>query len=227
MTDGACIVICVRYPEKGTVKSRLAATCGAGFVRTLYEHFIADALDTLEGTGIPFIIAFDPPEKGAAMRRRFGEDRLYMPQEGADLGERMYGAFHHTFARGYTSVILIGSDIPDLPGAFLAKALSSLDDHDAVMGPAQDGGYYLIGFRKETLTPRVFDDIPWGTTTVLADTMARFTREGYDVHLLPRWRDIDETDDLRALVARNSNTPFARSRTMAYLRDTSWDGESL
>jgi len=224
MTDGACIVICVRYPEGGTVKSRLAAACGAGFVGQLYGHFVADSLDTLEGTGIPFIIAFDPPGKEEEMKRRFGKTHVYMPQEGTNLGERMYGAFHRTFARGYTSVILIGSDIPDLPGEFLAEARSSLDGHDAVMGPARDGGYYLIGFRRDTLTPRVFDDIPWGTATVFADTMAAFTKAGYDVHLLPEWYDTDRADDLRDLVARNSDTPFARSRTMAYLRGTTWDG---
>lgn len=224
MTDGACIVICVRYPEKGRVKSRLAAACGDDFVLQLYDTFVADLLATLEGTGIPFIIAFDPPEKQDAVRRHFGRRHVYMPQEGADLGERMYHAFRESFARGYTSAVLMGSDIPDLPGEFLEEALSSLTNHDAVVGPARDGGYYLIGFREDTLTPRVFEGIPWGTATVFADTMALFTKSHYDVHLLPPWYDIDSADDLRDLAARHADTSFAQSRTMALLRGTAWDG---
>ncbi len=217
MTGRACIVLFARFPENGKVKSRLAATYGAEFVMHLYDNFVADTLDKVKGTGVPFIIAFDPPDKEDDMRRHFGRDHVYMPQEGNHLGTRMHLAFCRCFARGFDSAILIGSDIPDLPEEILAEALSSLEDHDMAIGPSRDGGYYLIGFKKDTLTLQVFENIPWGTSTVLAETMRVSTARGDHVHLLPQWRDIDTPDDLTDLVRRNSDTPFAASRTMSYL----------
>ncbi|NQU02969.1 MAG: glycosyltransferase [Syntrophaceae bacterium] len=218
MTERECIVLFARYPEKGKVKSRLAATYGAEFVLQLYDNFVADSLDRLKDTEVPFIIAFDPPEKEDEMRSHFGRDHVYMPQEGSDLGERMYYAFRRCFAEGFDSAVLIGSDIPDLPREILEEALFSLENHDAVIGPSRDGGYYLIGFKKDTLTPQVFKNIPWGAPTVLAATMGVFTTRENDVHLLPEWNDMDTPDDLADLVRRNSDTPFAGSRTMSYVK---------
>jgi len=217
MTGRECIVLFARYPEKGKVKSRLAAHYGAAFALQLYDNFVTDTLDTLKGVGIPFMIAFDPPGKKDEIRRHFGSDNVYIPQEGSDLGARMHHAFCQCFAEGFESVIIIGSDIPDLPSKILKEAFSSLGNYDAVMGPSRDGGYYLIGFKRDTFIPQVFENIPWGNSTVLEDTMEVFQLRRGTVHLLPKWRDIDTPDDLSALVERNSHTPFARSRTMIYI----------
>lgn len=217
MTGRECIVLFARYPEKGKVKSRLAAYYGAVFALQIYEYFVADMLDTLKGLEIPFMIAFDPPGKKDEIRKHLGSDKVYIPQEGSDLGARMHQAFCRCFAEGFESVIIIGSDIPDLPSKILKEAFSSLGNCDAVMGPSRDGGYYLVGFKRDTFIPQVFENIPWGNSTVFEHTMEVFRIQRCTVHLLPEWRDIDTPDDLSALVERNRYTPFARSRTMIYI----------
>ena len=214
--ENRCIVIFVRYPEKGAVKSRLAPVLDEGLIVSLYESFVIDLLATLEKSGHPFRIAFTPADREEDIFRRFGR-RDGFPQAGADLGERMKNAFQRCFADGFSSVVIIGSDIPDLPPEIFAEAFAALESRDAVIGPAADGGYYLIGFRKETFVPEVFEGIAWSTGTVFAETVARLTRAGVGVHRLPLRRDVDTPEDLRDLVRRHRNTPFARSRTMACL----------
>ena len=110
-----------------------------------------------------------------------------------------------------------GSDIPDLPESILSEAFRSLDDHDAVLGPARDGGYYLIGFRRDTFVPDVFRGIEWSTDRVFAETRRKLEQATRSVYLLPEWSDVDTPEDLRDLKERNEGTAFAKSRTMKYL----------
>lgn len=215
--EGGCIVLFVKSPRKGEVKSRLSPALDEGLVVSLYEAFVEDLLAMIRKTACPFRIAFTPREGEAAIVRRFGEwDRF--PQEGANLGERMRTAFERVFAEGFGSVILIGSDIPDLPPEVLAEAFGALREQGRVIGPTVDGGYCLIGFRKEAFLPGVFADIPWSTVRVLDVTLERLAQAGAAVHLLPPWRDVDTPEDLLDLVLRHRDTPFARSRTFAFLR---------
>jgi rSAM/selenodomain-associated transferase 1 len=211
-----CIVMFVKYPEKGAVKSRLAPALDEGLIVSLYESFVIDLLATLERSGNPFRIAFTPADRKEEIFRRFGRC-AGSPQIGADLGERMKNLFGDCFADGFDSVVVIGSDIPDLPPEIFAEAFAALERKGAVIGPAADGGYYLIGFRKETFVPAAFEGITWSTGTVFAETIARLERAGVGVHRLSSRRDVDTVDDLRDLVRRHRDTPFARSRTMACL----------
>jgi glycosyltransferase A (GT-A) superfamily protein (DUF2064 family) len=129
----------------------------------------------------------------------------------------MKNCFQRCFADGFSQVVIIGSDIPDLPPETFAEAFTALERRDAVIGPAVDGGYYLVGFREETFIPEAFEGIAWSTEGVFAETLERLIRAGVGVHRLPSRRDVDTPEDLRDLVRRNRNTPFARSRTMACL----------
>ncbi|MDA8125275.1 MAG: TIGR04282 family arsenosugar biosynthesis glycosyltransferase [Deltaproteobacteria bacterium] len=212
-----CIVMFVKLPREGEVKTRLAADLAGGFVVSLYEAFVADLTAVLRRSGHPFRLAFTPPDRGDEIAARFGDCPL-IPQEGADLGERLKNAFQRSFADGYDRVVIIGSDSPDLPEESFSEAFRALDRRDAVIGPAADGGYYLIGFRKETFSPVVFDGIAWGTEQVFGQTMAHLKRAGRSVRRLPVRRDVDTPDDLRALLERHRDTPFAASRTMACLK---------
>jgi rSAM/selenodomain-associated transferase 1 len=214
--ENRCIVIFVRYPEKGAVKSRLAPVLDEGLIVSLYEAFVNDLLTTLEKSGQPFRIAFTPADRGEGIFSRFGRHEGF-PQVGADLGERMQNAFQHCFSDGFASVVLIGSDIPDLPAETFAEAFAALASRGAVIGPAADGGYYLIGFRRETFVPEVFEGIAWSTEGVFAETTERLARAGVSIHRLPRRRDVDTPDDLRDLIRRHRDTPFAQSRTMTCL----------
>jgi len=211
------ILLFVKYPEPGKVKTRLESLLNKDCVARLYECFVLDLLETLNGVGSALRIVYDPPGKRTETARLFGEGYDYRPQEGADLGERMKNAFLNCFAEGMTSVVLLGSDLPDLPGSVLKEAFSALKVSDGVMGPSADGGYYLIGFRKEGFFPSVFDGIPWSTDQVLSETMRRFQAAKRTVSFLPCWRDMDTPEDLLDLRRRNPATSFAHSRTITFL----------
>jgi rSAM/selenodomain-associated transferase 1 len=214
MQNTPLILLFIKEPVAGRVKSRLSAFLGADAALALYRCFVLDMIASIEASGIPFRVCFHPHDAGAAIRQWLGRHLAYQPQEGADVGERMEHAFRQVFAEGCPRAVLVGSDIPDLPPSAFSDAFRALDDHDAVIGPARDGGYYLIGFRTDTFLPEVFRDIEWSTAEVFSKTMQILDRSGQQVLQLPLWRDVDTLDDLRDLVTRNGDTAFRRSRTM-------------
>jgi len=212
-----CILIFVKLPEKGSVKTRLAKDMDHGFVQTLYRNFVLDLLETLKKSKWPIIIYFHPPESGAAVSKWLGKNYTYAPQKGVDLGERMKNAFADVFADGFSKAILIGSDLPDLQNNILDMAFNALNVNDIVIGPSTDGGYYLIGFRNKSFLPEVFKGISWSTDTVLKDTLKILKEKNYRAHFLPELRDVDTIEDLKALYERNKDTAFANSRTMKFI----------
>jgi rSAM/selenodomain-associated transferase 1 len=216
MSAQRCVLIFLKSPDPGMVKSRLSRDIGAETVLSLYKNFCLDLLETLRRGRHAFKIFFYPPESEERIAEWLGRDCSYVPQRGSDLGERMKNAFILTFAEGFSRVLLIGSDIPDLPNTILHEAFG-FESYDAVIGPAFDGGYYLIGFKNNTFLPEIFEGIPWGADGVFKKTMERFRMSRCKVHLLPTWRDVDTSDDLRALVEKNRDTEFADSRTMAFI----------
>jgi rSAM/selenodomain-associated transferase 1 len=211
------ILLFVKYPEPGYVKTRLASCIGADAAAELYRAFIADVLSTVKIAGFPFRICFYPEEKRELLLDWLGKEHHYMPQRGQSLGERMKNGFVDAFADGNERVIIIGSDSPDLPPSILREAFDGLSIHDVVIGPSRDGGYYLIGFKKDTFLTSIFDNIPWSTPSVFSATMAILRDSALDVYLLPEWNDIDTVDDIKQLILRSSEGPFARSKTMELL----------
>jgi rSAM/selenodomain-associated transferase 1 len=214
-----CLMVFVRHPEPGKVKTRLAKTYGDHFAAELYGYFVDDLLEAMERASCRLEIAFTPAEKELEIRRRFGGRFSYSPQEGEGLGERMEKAFRCCFAKGFATAILIGSDFPDLTAEVIEQAFHALENrHDAALGPAFDGGYYLIGFRAAAFDPCVFKKMRWGENTVCEKTLNRLRALGYRISLAPAWHDIDTGEDLAAFRARHANTPFSHSRTMAFLK---------
>jgi glycosyltransferase A (GT-A) superfamily protein (DUF2064 family) len=132
--DRQKILLFVKYPEPGKVKTRLEPFLGSDCAARLYECFVLDLLETLKGTGFALRIVYDPPEKREEIALLFGEHYDYRPQEGADLGERMKNAFLSCFAEGVTAAVLLGSDLPDLSAIVLEEAFSALEDSDGVLG---------------------------------------------------------------------------------------------
>lgn len=215
-----CLAVFVRHPEPGKVKSRLAKAYGDLFAAELYGYFVDDLLEALAPGSYHLEIFFTPAEREMEIRQRFGVRFNYSPQEGEWLGDRMEKAFHSCFAKGFAATLLIGSDFPDLTAEVIEQAFHALENgQDAVVGPAFDGGYYLIGFRSATFDPAVFNGMPWGENSVFEKTVNRLHARGYRVHLAPAWHDIDTEKDLANLQARHGNTAFSRSRTMAFLRN--------
>jgi rSAM/selenodomain-associated transferase 1 len=154
----------------------------------------------------PFYICFYPNNALKGLKEWLGDQHHYIPQKGKDLGERMSNAFRKAFDTGFKRVVLVGSDIPDLPLEVIEEAFISLKEEDAAIGPAYDGGYYLIGFKEKTFSPQVFERMAWGTERVFEDTMKVLKNLNQRVHTLPYLRDIDTVDDLK-----NIDPSFGRS----------------
>lgn len=215
-SDG-CILLFVKYPEEGQVKSRLSVDLKEISAVELYRNFVIDLLCRLNDLGVSFRICCFPETSLGEFEAWLGDRYVFVPQHGKDLGERMSNSFSQAFLKGFRRVVVIGSDSPDLPGGFLKEALSSLANYDSVLGPTADGGYYLIGFRDDTFLPEAFEDIAWSTNTVFQKTRNILESVGHKTHIMPPWHDIDTLEDLKGLVLRNKKTPFNSSKTMHYL----------
>jgi rSAM/selenodomain-associated transferase 1 len=219
MHDKPIILLFIKAPLKGRIKSRLAAAIGNDAALELYRRFVLDTIDTVEALALPLRICFYPPHEETTIRAWLGNKLDCMPQQGDDLGERMESAFKQVFQEGYDRAVLIGSDIPALNAPIIDEAFTSLNVHDAVLGPAADGGYYLIGFTAKTFQPDLFRHIAWSTNTVFDETLARIKESGRRVHLLPKLHDVDTKEDLRIFFKSRRNDPVNSSRTLAYLRE--------
>jgi rSAM/selenodomain-associated transferase 1 len=217
MKKNEVLLFLLKYPKKGKVKKRLLKDLDKNFVTDLYKNFISDLLSTIEKLDIELKICFYPPDSERKIISWFGQRYCYLSQIGDDLGERMKNSFDIVFNEGYSRVVLIGSDIPDLPGDFIKKSFNSLRLNDVVIGPSKDGGYYLIGFKKESYKPLIFQNIKWSTETVFKDTMHFLKNSKSTFHVLPEWYDIDSIDDLNELYRRNQSTGFSNSKTMSFL----------
>ncbi|WP_448571842.1 TIGR04282 family arsenosugar biosynthesis glycosyltransferase [Trichothermofontia sp.] len=194
------LMIFMRYPQPGRTKTRLIPVLGPEGAAQLYRGLVAQTLAQvaiLQREGTIAVELWFTGGTLAAMQAWLGPDLYaYRSQVVGDLGERMAAAFTATFQSGSERAVLIGTDCPDLTAAHLRAALAALAAHDLVLGPAQDGGYYLIGLRQPV--PALFTQIPWGTATVAARTLAIAARAGLSVHCLPVLADIDRPEDLRS-----------------------------
>jgi rSAM/selenodomain-associated transferase 1 len=204
--DDRCLLFFVKNPEKGKVKTRLAASIGDERALKFYKGFLLNILSNLNKGTFLFYLCFFPADALDSLRQWLGEDYLYTPQQGEDLAERMKNGFMEAYTMGFKRVVLIGSDIPDLPLEFIEEAFTSLKEKDAVIGPSLDGGYYLIGFKDKTFSSQVFKGIPWSTERVFEETMRTLKQERLTVHTLQTLRDIDKVEDLGNFLRGCSNS---------------------
>ena len=189
---GDVLVVFARYPEPGRVKTRLARAIGAAAASTLYAGFVADLRQRFAAAPFAVRWAVAPPDPGFAARFALPAQDVIL-QAGADLGARMRNAIAALLAQGFARCAIVGSDMPQLALDTVADAFARLEDADLVLGPAADGGYYLIAARAPL---DVFDGIAWGTATVLAATRARAAALGLVTALLAPGFDVDVAEDL-------------------------------
>ncbi|HSB44638.1 MAG TPA: TIGR04282 family arsenosugar biosynthesis glycosyltransferase [Nitrospira sp.] len=201
----AALVIFAKAPIPGQVKTRLCPPLTADEAATLHGSFVLDTLERTKAAAGKLKLPFDRylacSPSSTAVFFKIMEERQgvkLIDQVGEDLGARMKHAFETLFARGYRHVLIVGTDVPSLPLAHYQQALAFLDAHDLVLGPALDGGYYLIGLNKPTAA--LFENVSWSTDRVLSMTRERADGLGVRTALLPAWRDIDTIDDLNALI---------------------------
>jgi rSAM/selenodomain-associated transferase 1 len=194
------LLVFARLPEPGKVKTRLAAEVGDARALAVYEAMLREVLGTIGAstpeTEIEMLWPPTPAASGALLRRAFGQHATAM-QTGATLGDRLSMAFSERFFFHRTEkIVAIGVDDPLLPRELLDHAFALLDSCEYVVGPAEDGGYYLIGCRALSFEPEVFRGIAWGTPAVLAETIRKIAATGRTCAVLPQRSDIDTAEDL-------------------------------
>lgn len=192
------IILFIKYPERGGMKTRLAEEIGEDLAFDLTICFMRDIVNTLHSVEAETII-IGTGSTGKGPPGIFGRS-LRLVQRGHDPGERLYNAFADVFIRGISRAVLVGGDCPGLSASYVREAFAELDSHDAVIGPVADGGYYLIGLHDRSLSAEYFRDISWGTSKVLVQTVGKMEDAFMELSLLPQIRLVNSVEDLRFLV---------------------------
>lgn len=215
------LILFTRYPRPGACKTRLIPVLGAEgaaeLQRRLTERLLERLAPLLEEPSISLELRYTPDHEGPAMERWIrGEDGrraavpaiasakntragrvLLAPQGPGDLGQRMHRAIAAALQEGAASALVLGTDVPGLTASLAREAIEALTTRELVLGPAADGGYYLIGLTRPCSA--LFEGVPWGQDTVMEATLERARKAGLDVALLPPLSDIDRPEDLTSL----------------------------
>ena len=214
------LVIVAKAPVVGQVKTRLCPPLSAAEATELFRCFLVDTVArACTIANVQTCLAFTPADSGDLFRALLPFPLHYLAQRGDSLGERLVNIFADLLHEGFTRVVIMDSDSPTLPLAYLQEAFTLLADsrNDAVFGPCSDGGYYLVGARA--VHHGLFENITWSTVSVLTETLAQARLHKLNVALLPSWYDVDTGVDLHKLAAElgpldgNDGVP----RTRAFL----------
>lgn len=187
-----------KFPDPGRVKTRLAADTSPEWAAAVAEACLRDAVNRLAEIDVERVLVYAPADSRRFFDSLAATRFAAVPQADGDLGERMRAFFLGQLARGAERTVLIGADSPTVPTALIQDAFRQLGKHDLVLGPATDGGYYLIGCSRRL--PPVFENVPWGSSRVLAETVAMLPSSAGRVSLLPPWYDVDTVNDWQMLV---------------------------
>jgi rSAM/selenodomain-associated transferase 1 len=204
------LVVLTKAPIRGCVKTRLAAAIGPDAALRVHQRLVAHTLHEVERACAALapidVVVRVTPDAAAASARTWVPPAIRIATQGdGDLGARMERAMEAAFAAGAGRVVLIGTDCPGLLGAHIVEAFAALERADVVVGPARDGGYWLIGARAPTSA--LFRDVPWSTPEVVALTLARALEAGRSVALLGVLDDLDTAEDLARHPSLSSFAP--------------------
>jgi len=190
----------VKAPVPGTVKTRLQADMGAPRTVEIYKAFVRETLSRCSRlNGVDRFLGCAPSKHDAFLKEMAATyEMAIFSQRGSDLGARIVNAFKDFFKKGYTDIVLIGSDSPTIPVEYVKKAFAALKKKEFVIGPCCDGGMYLVGARK-ALEAGVFKRIPWDTSEVLNMVLGNLFAYNIGFSMLPFWYDIDNIADMRFL----------------------------
>jgi hypothetical protein len=193
------LIVFLKAPRPGEVKTRLAETLGAEAACAAYRRLLTTLLENLAALE-RVELCFSPSEAGREVQPWARPGWSLAEQGAGDLGERLQRAFQRAFHAGAGRVVILGSDCPEVAAADIDDAWAALSAHDVVLGPATDGGYWLIGLRAAR--PELFQGISWSTSEVLRQTLDRIREAGLRAHLLRELSDIDAEADWRRFLAR-------------------------
>lgn len=187
------LIIFTRYPEPGQTKTRLIPALGTEGAANLQKKLTEYTLTEASKLGVNLRVYFSGGNE-TLMQRWLGENYQYYRQREGDLGEKLIAALEESFTADVAKIVIIGIDCPDLDAAIIKQAFAELNHQDLVLGPAEDGGYYLIGLRS--CLPELFQGIDWGTDVVLKQTISIAEKKGLNIHYLPMFNDLDTPEDI-------------------------------
>ena len=195
-----CLGVFAKYWEPGRVKTRLAKSIGNEKAARIYEACVAATVARLSAVHCTRVLSYWPDDRRtrSAFRSAEAQGWALVPQTEGDLGERMAGYFFQQFSAGTDRVVLLGTDSPNVPLVEVQEAFEHLKTVDVVLGPTDDGGYYLVGAANRV--PPIFGNIPWSTPEVLPRTIASLEKSGFSYTMLDPWYDVDEIYDLHRLI---------------------------
>jgi len=195
------VFIMAKTPRPGEVKTRLCPPLSAAQAAEVYRCFLLDKIEQVRALKEATPAIAYAPADGRIVFEELAPGFFLLPQRGPDLGARLANSFEEFLKNGCAAALAIDSDTPTLPLAFLQQALDLIrtPSIDVVLGPTEDGGYYLIGLR--TLHRELFENIAWSTSEVLPETVKRAETKGLKVAHLPSWYDVDTPGDLERLRA--------------------------
>ena len=197
MTTPKALLVVAKRPTPGQTKTRLTPPLTPEQAAQLYESFLRDTLDLIRrAPGVRPILAYLPEDEEDYFHA-LAPDFELLPQTGGDLGARLDNALSYCLNDGFQQAVIMDSDSPTLPAEYLAQAFTALDTADTVLGPCDDGGYYLIGLKRPT--PRLLREVKMSTPTVTRDTLALAAQEKLSVAQLPLWYDVDTVAELERL----------------------------
>ncbi|MBI4459183.1 MAG: TIGR04282 family arsenosugar biosynthesis glycosyltransferase [Acidobacteria bacterium] len=217
--DEDCVILFARTPVPGRVKTRLCSRLTPEQACHLHWACVQDTAALLNDS-LPLIpkwlfLSEEPHPEISVPGFRNGV------QQGTDLGERLADAFGRAFASGAGRVVIFGSDSPTLPSAIPRQSLEALAKSDLVLGPSEDGGYYLIGSRR--FDPQLFRQVEWSTTRTFQQTLANAQRLAYSIAVLEPWFDVDEWKDVERLAAAAAQGEALPENLAAFLRQLGAD----
>ena len=228
-TGPAALLVMAKRPSPGRTKSRLTPPYSAGDAAALYECFLRDVLDLARSVpNVTPFIAYSPPDSEIYFQE-LAPDLRRVPQIGDKLGDRLDYVLSHCLEAGFKTAAAINSDSPTLPVSYLEQAFRCLAEEqtDVVLGPCEDGGYYLIGWKEPQ--PALVREVEMSTRHVLQDTLALAALHNLQVSLTPTWYDIDNIEDLKRLAGELAVPSHFGRHTRAFLakhsREESGNGE--
>jgi len=216
------LLVVAKQPAPGQTKTRLCPPLTHDQAAELYDCFLRDTLSIMrEVTDVRCVIGY-LPEDAQGYFRQFAPDMELSPQDGRSLGERLDHLLTEALLGGSQRAVIMDSDSPTLPAAYLRQAFDDLSDADVVLGPTRDGGYYLIGMKQPQ--PQLLREVQMSTPRVLADTLALAEASGLTVSLLPTWYDVDTVGELYQLEGELAGLSAngSAAATRRWLSQTDW-----
>ena len=197
------LIIFIKFPELGKVKTRLALSTNNVFALEIYKLLAENIFHEAEKLDCKTLIFYVDSTNEQKVKNWVNKDFLYLPQNGKDLGEKMLNAFEQVKSKGFEKILIIGSDVPDISKDLITNSLNELNKTDVVISPSDDGGYSLLGLKE--INSFLFQNIEWSTQKVLNQTIEAIKQNKLSLTKLKTLNDIDTKEELIEWISKTKN----------------------